>query len=464
MIYVRAIREGDLLLYIDALTKIVPWFFALGHTNYARWIPVHLRDMVFLHDKHPGVFAEFRKGNFVVKKTTHVFSGIAIDKAHGQNNASVNGDGGAVGLTENPAALRRWMVSGPEMARLIGEFEVSTRKRKKTDFRHHEQRKHAQMTFGQDITSLTDVIEEMGNPFAENSKDLLVLDSRDLADPAVIHMLRQIKSLGQEQYDTYVNERLVNQTKPITDPIKRNNLPLFSRPPVREKSRVQLQLSLLKNDCSLFSRFYIASQIRSGDLNQCFQHENQAYPPALSQMEKLRTGPKFDLVGCLEDLVPTQDLSPTPVVQVVLLDGAAIVNKLRPGFAKTFSDYATQVFFPYTTSQLQHVNRLDVVWDEYIADSLKAETRKQREKSIRRCVEPSNSIPGNWQGFLRINENTIELFSFLATSAETIATDKQVISTCHIGVLCTQSRDVSGLAPCTHEEVDTRSYSTWKMF
>ena len=38
MIYVRAIREGDFLLY--ALTKIVPWFFALGHTNYARWISI----------------------------------------------------------------------------------------------------------------------------------------------------------------------------------------------------------------------------------------------------------------------------------------------------------------------------------------------------------------------------------------------------------------------------------------
>ena len=176
-----------------------------------------------------------------------MFSGIAIDQTHEQNNASVKGDGGAVGLTENPAALRRWVVSGPEMARLIGEFEVSTKKRKKTDFRHHGQAKHAQMTFGRDITSLTDVIEERGNPFAENSKDLLVLDSRDLADPAVIDTLRQIKSLGQEQYDTYVNERLVNQTKPITDPIKRNNLPLFSRPPVREKSRAQLQRSSLKN-------------------------------------------------------------------------------------------------------------------------------------------------------------------------------------------------------------------------
>jgi hypothetical protein len=85
------------------------------------------------------------------KKTSHVFSGIAIDHAHEQNNASVKGDSGAVGLTENPAALRRWMVTGPEMARLIGEFEVSTMKKKKTDFRHHEQTKHAQMTFGRDI-------------------------------------------------------------------------------------------------------------------------------------------------------------------------------------------------------------------------------------------------------------------------------------------------------------------------
>ena len=44
----------------------------------------------------------------------------------------------------------------------------------------------------------------------------------------------------------------------------------------------------------------------------------------------------------------------------------------------------------------------------------------------------------------------------MATSAAIIATDKQIISTCHTGVLCTQSRDVSGLAPCTHEEADTR--------
>ena len=35
----------------------------------------------------------------------------------------------------------------------------------------------------------------------------------------------------------------------------------------------------------------------------------------------------------LEDLVPVQDSSPTSVVQVVILDGAAIANMFQPDFA-----------------------------------------------------------------------------------------------------------------------------------
>ena len=59
--------------------------------------------------------SEFLNGKFVVKKTAHSFSALAIDQAHEKNNASVKGDGGAVGLTEYPAALQCWMVSGPEI-------------------------------------------------------------------------------------------------------------------------------------------------------------------------------------------------------------------------------------------------------------------------------------------------------------------------------------------------------------
>ena len=63
---VRSLRERDFHLYIQVLQKIVPLMFALDHPNYARWLPVHIRDMMLLEKCHLDVAAEFKKGNFVV--------------------------------------------------------------------------------------------------------------------------------------------------------------------------------------------------------------------------------------------------------------------------------------------------------------------------------------------------------------------------------------------------------------
>lgn len=96
--------------------------------------------------------------------------------------------------------------------------------------------------------------------------------------------------------------------------------------------------------------------MRNGNLDQFFEDENQAYPPALIQNGNLRSGSKSGLVGCLEDLVTSQEKPNNPHVQVIILDDSAIVNMLRPGCAKTFSDYASQVFLPYIVSQTQHAS------------------------------------------------------------------------------------------------------------
>ena len=82
---VRSLREGDFALYVQACDKLCGWFHALDHTNYARWLPVHVRDMVVLADKHPTVHAEFMKGNFVVQKSARKFSLMAKDQAHEQS-------------------------------------------------------------------------------------------------------------------------------------------------------------------------------------------------------------------------------------------------------------------------------------------------------------------------------------------------------------------------------------------
>ena len=131
---------------------------------------------------------------------------------------------------------------------------------------------------------------------------------------------------------------------------------------------------------------------------------------------------------------------------------------LRPIDVKTFDDYAQKIFLPFVEKQLRIAVRVDIVWDEYIEDSLKSQTRSERGKGIRRRVNGANKLPGNWQSFLRIDENKTDLFSFLAEYAITVNTEKLVVSTHGKNVLCNRIKDTDDLAPCSHEEADTRIF------
>ena len=94
LVYVRSLRQGSFQMYLDAWTDLATWFHAMDHTNYARWIPVHLRDMVTLPTAHPEIAREFDAGNFTIQKTSRQFSTIPIDQTHEQNNAAIEGDCG----------------------------------------------------------------------------------------------------------------------------------------------------------------------------------------------------------------------------------------------------------------------------------------------------------------------------------------------------------------------------------
>lgn len=460
---VRSLREGNFDLYVETMIKVMPWMFALDRTNYARWLPVHVRDMLALPKNHPSVHAAFSAGMFVVHKTRNKFSAIALDHAHEQMNDLVKGSGGAVGLTQDPGALRRWMIAGPEVARVITEFESDSACTSIKDTGepgpHHTQLPGVQQKFKKDVKSLTSVFEELGNPFLEESQELLVLDTKDIMDQSVVNTVNRVVELGQEQYTTFIQERLLDQTKRITDPLPRNQLPLFSTPASKRPAKGKLEIASLKNDCNLFSRLYVACQTRDGDLDGFFSHENQSTPPSLSQYGKLRPTNKAALLTCLEtDTTTTRN---APSVEVKMFDGAAIVQMLQPKTARTFQDYAEQVFVPYISNQLQGVHRADIIWDSYLDDSLKASTRERRGKGLRRRVLPAVTVPKSWRDFLRINDNKTELFAFLSEQSilHLTSNDTVLYATCGRNVLCsTPTSDLSQLSPCLHEEADTRIF------
>ena len=113
----------------------------------------------------------------------------------------------------------------------------------------------------------------------------------------------------------------------------------------------------------MFSRLYIACQNRDGNLDNFFTYENQPWAPSLSELAQLRGGVKEVLIKCLLNTTPH---SPTqPEVDVVILDGAVIVQMLQPRTARTFNEYATTVFAPYLLKHLETARRVDLVWDVY---------------------------------------------------------------------------------------------------
>ena len=108
----------------------------------------------------------------------------------------------------------------------------------------------------------------MRNPFTEES-----LDTRDIMVEEAAKSVRLAEELGVQQYQVFDEERPVNCSKPLSDPIKKNKLQLFGQPPARVKSKSKLQ-SLQ----SLFSRLCIVCQSQDGDLHGFFRHENQSCP------------------------------------------------------------------------------------------------------------------------------------------------------------------------------------------
>ena len=129
-------------------------------------------------------------------------------------------------------------------------------------------------------------------------------------------------------------------------------------PPSKTLSKQKMQISILKQNCSLFAQLYVSCQVREGDLDDFVQHENQRFPPSLSLQGNLHHGSKSDLLECFEKLCPAQDV---PDADVLILDEAAIVNMLKPGACQTFQDYADNVFIKYLERQLRRVSRIDIV-------------------------------------------------------------------------------------------------------
>ena len=145
------------------------------------------------------------------------------------------------------------MIGGPEVSKIIRNFENTSEKA--ANDKHHVQTPSVQKSFEKEVTALKKDTD-LGSPSLDDSKDLLTLDSKAVIIQSAVESVKGVYDLGQHQYETFVTEHITTQTKSITQPIKKNKLSLFSKS--QSLSKQKSQESALKDDCSLFSRLYIA--------------------------------------------------------------------------------------------------------------------------------------------------------------------------------------------------------------
>ena len=91
------------------------------------------------------------------------------------------------------------------------------------------------------------MLKEIGNPFQEDSADLLVLDAKNIADLAELVGTHQQR--GQEQFESFMEGMGNEGESTFHKPIKRNKVAFFRQEQDASSSREKV----LKDNCQLFT-------------------------------------------------------------------------------------------------------------------------------------------------------------------------------------------------------------------
>ena len=98
------------------------------------------------------------------------------------------------------------------------------------------------------------------------------------------------------------------------------------------------------------------------------------------------------------------------------------------------------------------------MFDVYIANSLKAETRSKRIQGARCRLTDKGKLPPVWHSFLNDNDNKTELFNFLVGKIVERCQRNVVTITREDGAVSNHIISPEGFVPCDHEEADSRLF------
>ena len=139
LMFIAATRKGDWKLHLATTEEMFPYFLAHDQYNYGRWGPLYVANMLELQTTDPELWNFFKEGNFTITKNEIPFTGVDPDHAIEQEHRKLKAKGGFIGITGNEAALAKYAIIAPSLARIVQEFkDYAGIKGRQPSTLHHE--------------------------------------------------------------------------------------------------------------------------------------------------------------------------------------------------------------------------------------------------------------------------------------------------------------------------------------
>ena len=400
---IRASRQGEWELHLAAIEEQVKYYFAHDLYKYARLVPVYLAQMQMLKKSDEETWKDLKSGDFMVKKSGIPFTNLFVDQTLEQLIRELKVAGGVTGITQNEDALGRFFLIGPELVMIIQDFQNAYCTSSDQSAKEHYQLSGsiAVRMFNNSAKIKESIVKHCGgNPFSNNTNLMNLVSNMVVPETAKEDILHR-DNKGTEKFEEFVSERVVaaTATKSVWDPMKKMKLKTFSTSKQKVKCKVGNKLVKLREDRQLLARFLIVQQSRPGMIESLSEtigkYEFSVIPRALfsSDGSLLIPTDKSAFIHAIEEYNPP-NMEPgadfthdTPDItdihgNVCIVDAMAVVQAIKKGPSMlTCSDFANA----FVGSIKQIISRYDegrVIFDRYIDNSLKAQTRGKRSAGI----------------------------------------------------------------------------------
>ena len=373
--YIRAEREADWALHLSAVQEMLPFFYAAGHVNYARYALYYLKTM---QDLPQTIKEKFIKGEHTMHHCPGIFNGIwsdmAIESTYMRYGKSKDG---IVGITLKPETLKTWAYSRHACSNIRNQInEMRNKISADAQSTHKEESPARIQQDSQDRTKLRHKLELCINPLKPDQHTdgiINIATGQVINHPAInIDAAYELGKTAMEAFEQSLPggfyktiPKVVNTIGTLRKHIKDKESKIINTELIYVRA-----MALQNSDREIEPQKLLSYELSSVPTSM-FNEEGQMRPATTKSI--LKNALKVETSKRLSEVT----------LDAIFLDGCAVLWIIPwPTGPASVQDYIDR-FRSYIDGQLK-ISNVYLLFDRYIKSSTKEHLRHTRDKAASR--------------------------------------------------------------------------------